>query len=484
MDDLIKVGLDFGTHQTKICVQRTPDEGHGEPIYEFFQFEDLEGNSNYFLPSVIQINNDDTLSYGFVNPEKEKHEMAYPQKREVVFHDFNPEDEAKLVFSKYQCKRDTLTDLPSLVKMFHLKRNKEQKRYLEEVKKAEDEYKTAVEAYKNSRCLYRYFKQATFAERPWEKNIDSITLSVWYLSYIIFRLEEKYGTNFKINMGIPADDEMYERKRMLAISVLATAYQLVEDIYKNDIEEFLKEKIDDLKSKTKLVPYNPSLKDEYQFNIFPEAYASLVTLTSKGKLTNGMSLTVDIGGGTTDISFFTVGDNDTVPLIYKYWSIQKGLNYIAEASGFDYSDEDFNDNSSKEIIEKYNYKKQEIVGGLVKKLLHKITTETNIPKENLLKSLKERIVVYAGGGSSYRRLTNPISYFTDVHKIGADMWKEERIVDKDKVQNLCFLLTTAYGLSLAKDESDVKLCPLECIFDGFAGKTEVSRGYFIDKDAV
>ena len=33
--------LDFGTHQTKICIQRTPDEGRGEPNYEFFKFIDL-----------------------------------------------------------------------------------------------------------------------------------------------------------------------------------------------------------------------------------------------------------------------------------------------------------------------------------------------------------------------------------------------------------------------------------------------------------
>ena len=58
--DEIKIGLDFGTHQTKICVQRIPDEGRGEPNYEFFQFTDLKGSKQYFLPSVIQINDDDS----------------------------------------------------------------------------------------------------------------------------------------------------------------------------------------------------------------------------------------------------------------------------------------------------------------------------------------------------------------------------------------------------------------------------------------
>ena len=69
--DIIRVGLDFGTHQTKICIQRTPDEGRGEPNYEFFKFIDLKGNEQYFLPSLIQINKDDTLSYGYVDPVME-----------------------------------------------------------------------------------------------------------------------------------------------------------------------------------------------------------------------------------------------------------------------------------------------------------------------------------------------------------------------------------------------------------------------------
>jgi len=70
--DSIRVGLDFGTHQTKICIQSTPDEGHGEPNYEFFKFMDLNGDNQYFLPSTIQINKDDTLSYGYVDPKTEK----------------------------------------------------------------------------------------------------------------------------------------------------------------------------------------------------------------------------------------------------------------------------------------------------------------------------------------------------------------------------------------------------------------------------
>ena len=85
-NDIIKIGLDFGTHQTKICIQKTPDEGHGEPSYEFFSFEDLEGVKSYFLPSIVQINQDDTLSYGFVDRSKEKNTGVAPKLELLEIH--------------------------------------------------------------------------------------------------------------------------------------------------------------------------------------------------------------------------------------------------------------------------------------------------------------------------------------------------------------------------------------------------------------
>ena len=63
----ITVGLDFGTHQTKLCIEDKADINN--PIYSFFPFEDLEGKKNIILPSIIQINKDNTLSYGFVDKE-------------------------------------------------------------------------------------------------------------------------------------------------------------------------------------------------------------------------------------------------------------------------------------------------------------------------------------------------------------------------------------------------------------------------------
>jgi hypothetical protein len=153
---------------------------------------------------------------------------------------------------------------------------------------------------------------------------------------------------------VPTDDTTFDQKKRLAVQILSSAYYLVEKVYQKDINLFLKEKVDSLQEKTILFDYSDEDKEEYKINVFPEAYASLIGLTSRGKLSEGMSINADIGGGTTDVSFFII--NDGMPKIYKYWSIPRGLNYIAEQSGFDYSEGAFMSKAHEDIIEKFNNK--------------------------------------------------------------------------------------------------------------------------------
>ena len=63
----VKIGLDFGTHFTKICVEDSKDKRNRS--YSFHKFIDLEGNPSLVFPSVVQLNKDNTLSYGFVDTD-------------------------------------------------------------------------------------------------------------------------------------------------------------------------------------------------------------------------------------------------------------------------------------------------------------------------------------------------------------------------------------------------------------------------------
>lgn len=473
MNDEIKIGLDFGTHQTKICVRRTPDEGRGEPNFEFFKFTDLQGNKQYFLPSVIQINDDDTLSYGYVNSSRMKAEPDEPIKQAVLLEEeFDIAEKAGQLYDKYATAENKPEDMYVLSEMLKIRLQKVKARNVRKCEEAEKEFDKLLHDYKDAKNVFRYFKQATFIGGEWNRitTISNRTLCVWYLAYVIFLLEEKFGTNFSINMGIPADEESFEAKKRLAVEILATAYYLVEEVYKNDLTRFLNEKYEDLLAKTENQRYSNELKDEYVINIFPEAYASLTALTSRGKLPTGMSLTADIGGGTTDISFFTIENG--LPMIYKYWSIPRGLNYVAARSGFDYADGDFTSRVQQEVIDKFNRKKHELVSNLVRDLSKKIQNETSIPVQNLRDALKDRILVYSGGGSTFDFLTKPIDTFTDIRVIDGSIWNEENIKDKAAVAKLSLLLTTAYGLSVSVSDEDVKLKSYHSLFAHLPKKHE------------
>ena len=471
--DQIKIGLDFGTHQTKICVQRTPDEGHGEPNYEFFQFTDLHGEKQYFLPSIIQINEDDTLSYGYVDETRIKEQPSAPEKPKVDYEEeFSIEELAVELYQKYSTEKCTSEDVEVLKKMLSIRLNRIRQKNSKKYKEAEVLYESQLREYQSQKNSFRYFKQAAFIGGEWFRStiISYRTQCVWYLAYVIFLLEEKYGTNFSINMGVPTDDKKYEVNKRLAVEILATAYFLVENVYNNDFDKFLNEKYDVLLTKTVHKSYTEELKKEYVINIFPEAYASLIALTSKGKLPEGMNLTADIGGGTTDISFFLI--ENKLPMIYKYWSIPRGLNYLAEMSGFDYSEGNFVTRICQDVIDKYNRKKLELVSNLIYDLQNKIKKETSIPVWRLNEALQDRIIVYSGGGSTFDFLTQEIDTFSDVRVINSSIWNEENIKDKRIVSSLAILLATAYGLSLCKKDEEVELKSYSSLFSHLPRKYE------------
>ena len=296
------------------------------------------------------------------------------------------EDLANDLFDKYEVGTESDDDINILIRMLEKKEEMDFDKYEKDIKKARDDYSAKMLEYRSTGKVYRYFKQAMFAERPWVKDIDYKVLCVWYLAYIIFCLEEKFGQTFSLNMGIPADEKNYERKRKEAISLLASAYWLVENEYENDFDSFINEKVDSLLRRTKIVPYDISLVDDYGIMVLPEAYAALISHTSRGKIPNGMGITADIGGGTTDITFFTYS-NKTLSL-YRFESLPYGLNYIAEKSGFDYSQGNVMQSADSDVIESFNRYKKDFVEQLKEDLVRNYIRETRKFRSDIENALK------------------------------------------------------------------------------------------------
>lgn len=264
---MITVGLDFGTHQTKVCVE---DKNGVELNYSFFKFADTQGKLQYTLPSIIMMDEHHRLRYGYVSKG---------MKRKMV----------------------------------------------------------------------RYFKQVTFTHiNNGQTKKEAILYSIWYIAFILFDLEEIYGQNFVIQMGVPTDGSRFESQKHLAVSILASAYALVEEVFENNKDAFLACTLKELQDKTEVKAYCKELKEEYGMLIFPEAYACLMPLVTSQKIANGMSLMVDIGGGTTDISFFTIKNGR--PYVYDFYSINKGLNFLTEPDEMNVNRVDSNIENSNEII--------------------------------------------------------------------------------------------------------------------------------------
>lgn len=402
---MITVGLDFGTHQTKICVE---SKSGTETHYKFHMFKDVHGDEHYTIPSILCLNSDNTISYGYTAARSEGR-------------------------------------------------------------------------------IKRYFKQAVFRDHDsgvmklWE----AACYSIWFIAFILFDLEELYGQDFTIQMGAPTDSSRLDDRRAIAVTILASAYHLVEDVFKNDKKAFLKTNYKKLVELTEINHYSDKIKRNYGILVFPEAYACLMPLIARGKIAHGMNLVIDIGGGTTDISFFTIEEtekNSKVyrPQLYDYFSINKGLNYL---TGEDQVEDetyfkDFHIIKGNEIDSKrFKILNQEIHNlndDLVERLKYEWSSQTIHNLDKLRTALRNRPLVYTGGGSTIGSLRKTYDGFSEIHQITYDSWQSKLFDNKAPFHelNMCPILSTAYGLSISVNNDNIIKKPFRDIFKDRRGDTK------------
>lgn len=392
----ITVGLDFGTHQTKVCVE---EKDGAELEYKFFLFKDKNGLMRYTLPSVIQLSPDGKLSYGYKVDNRRKNNI-------------------------------------------------------------------------------KYFKQSAFqtTNQVNYSETEGMLYSIWYIASILFDLEEVYGQNFSIQMGVPSDSSHLDRAKQTAVSILVSAYKLVEDVFANDKQKFLGTPIKELRSLTKITPYSQHIKDEYGILVFPEAYACLKPLIKRGKIATGMSLMVDIGGGTTDMSFFTIEKD--MPQVYNFYSLGKGLNFLTGADSayrkstktIVTSASEIDSNRRKIYIKEVN----NICYNLVEHLKVEYRKQTSLQLFRLIDALKIRPIIYCGGGSTFSSLRIPYGGFSVKQQITPEVWNTKAIdqIDDIKENGLCPILSTAYGLSISAANDNINRLQFEDVFNSLRGATE------------
>lgn len=415
----VTIGLDFGTHQSKICVETINGP---ETRYDFFKFTDGNGDECYTLPSIIYVDKQERLSYGFeINRS--------PKSRKT-----------NRFISAFNEVEGIVTKSPKI-----------------STKDYDIQY------------IIRYFKQATFtAVKHGMDYEEAVLYTIWYLSYIVFELQERYGIDFAVQMGVPTDGERYERQKKLAVRLMLSAYNLVENVYNNDKSAFLNATLSELRSKTVILPYNEDEKFNYGILVFPEAYACLMPLVSSSKISSGMSLMIDIGGGTTDISFFTIKNNK--PQVYAFYSVDKGLNYLTDVENFDSMCPVSNMRLDKEInkarITNLEQDILKIYYTLVKHLEVELKEQTSINAIELYRALSVRPLIYSGGGSTFKKLRLPYGGFKEIIHVSDRQWRTDAMSESRIVQEkgLCPILSTAYGLSIHMENDNICCEPFRDIF--------------------
>lgn len=526
------IGLDFGTHQSKVCVEDSSDPRN--ITYTFFEFKKPDGKKSFFLPSVVQINKDDTLSYGFCDPSKAKvlgSEHTYKEPEFVL-----PDEPQYSPISKEPLRKEppTIQEYINILKKgpkVYVEVKKGQKftmwvkgKYEEKVatkdmkvladlrkyapehideyiEAQEQKYRTAhfkwemdkrIVELQNERlrkkweqeceieraiyddqhnrwehefndilAVYRYFKIATFSKRyDWKQKISPKIVSAWYLTFVLFHLYEKYDELSPVQMGIPqsiGDKALSDWQIKNAEDVFYQALKLYR--HYGALSEFLNAKVNELLELTSFEPFEPDYDKDPGILMLPEAFASLVPITKEGKISQGMTLLLDIGGGSTDISLFNVipkRDKEFLPNISHIISYHHGLNHVFRM----YSDEhigvaieDVRELFSKHperlapYVQEFEKNITKLIDTEIYQPLMKAAAECGADVKKFSLDLIKRPVIFTGGGGVYEVFHNKIHTFYEPLSVSDDLLSLKSIVNKNVTQTELSILSVAYGLA-------------------------------------
>lgn len=541
----ITLGLDFGTHQSKLCLSYRPSN---EIIHEFLEFETLEDAMTPLLPSVIQINEDETISIGYVDrthcmfvgkgqpkapiyPKEPNSSFppqptaSFPVKPEVeplswkekLCSLFTGTDRNKRNYSAWeeQC-RQIRSEWDVQYKLWKAQCKKiitTHTQWKNKVDSLKENYERELIKWKESSHIqhYRYFKLASLSSSydwPTQNIINSDTLCVWYLSFLLLatkehvekKLNEVFEESVSVQMGIPisADNEQSNESYDHALRLLVAARELM-DLFASS-KEILSTNYKELLQKTHIPNGNSNKRaEELGLSVLPEAFAGLQSLTNRKRLSRGrMHLLVDIGGGTTDIAFFTITESLT-PNIHVVKSFHKGLNYIFEHfcsdTGMPITEAQAHflkkpEQFSSAIVLYQKEIKQEIdhIIDIIKKSSYRRAEAHIISESILVDAMSGCPIVYCGGGSMYEKMCIPAKYFTDVRKVDKNTLSIPNLINRNIEEKLFAILATSYGLSIPQFEQP-KMTPLSVLFGEIAQKiatahsiTKNTKDYTLDDD--
>lgn len=518
------VGIDFGTHQTKVCIEDALNKH--VPVYEFLEYPKPNGTKTVLLPSIVQINKDRTVSYGFADPADAlivaKDGNNPPQKEIVPDPEYLPippepkyESLPKRPESKntgYLAILEKLLPISEEMKKWKqecatieranenrrqawLNRKKEtlsknaqiEAEWKRNLENAERNYQLAYEEWKkdiekSSQMRFRYFKQASFySSTSWPYEYSPETLSALYLAYVCLCIRRRIGYEFTVQLGAPlgASKKLSEQQRHVAKKIWSRAVFLA-DKYQS-LEDYLSATIDSL-----LRDLNTSSINNAPAFVIPEASAGLLAI--REKLGSGMFLLVDIGGGTTDVGMCSVrggqfGQDKTLG-IHKVYSFNKGLNFIfeeyqkehprlslAEIQDLFRKAQDRSDFALP--ISTYQGELYSQIKKMVDAIMRSFQSRRNVHHMDMsavTKAMQDKPIYLCGGGSVYTKMrgfSTSDLYFSDKTPINKYLLNIEHLGNAGSIPEELFpIVATAYGLAKPVDtDEELDEQPLETFFN-------------------
>ena len=496
----ITLGLDFGTHQSKLCMSYMPNN---ETIYEFVEFTLADGTKSVLFPSLIQINNDDTIRIGSIDystcatrpvppPERpslpERPEIELPEEPDLTL---PPEPQKPSFQSSYEWDKKHRNKFKKKHKIWESRcqdiiqahriwenkcyyLNNQLKKWQEEVDEINAEYDEEYAYWQRHQTEYRvlrYFKQAAFTSTlKWSsEEIPADTLCIWYLTYLLLyvrsyvkeRFNEVFEESVSVQMGVPSglNDNASRMIHYRGQRYLVAARHLMESF--DSPEDMCSLPYNRLMEMTN--PTGDNIVEEaemYGFVIIPEAYAGLQSLTYSRRLSRGnMHLLVDIGGGTTDIAFFTI-EKSLMPSIHTVTSFHKGLNYVLEKYLEEHptctmgeAQELVRQKPSlfQKAISAYTSELRAELNHIIEHVSQEFNREvvgTELTTARLYEAMIGRPIVYCGGGSVFNDMRIAHHYFSDKRLINKDTLNIPNLMNQGIDNVLYTILATAYGLSI------------------------------------
>lgn len=278
----VRVGLDFGTYQTKVCVNY--QKAGQTPVFEFINFGSTE-EPNLFLPSILNILEDGRVAAGDVdNSVKSYHYFKIASAEDKAFRGISGLDVNNV---HYDLDRfDSISpEVLSIIFLAH-----------------------------TIGIIKRRFKES-------QKASESFTKKDSFLGkYLDVNNQKEDSINFYYQIGIPTEwsgeknrwrRRKFEQMLYLADDIIRIhSYDFFESLSLDKILEVVKFHYEIVKRKLKYSSWNDLLNGG-SVSAFPETAAGLTYLVKTEKIGEGYYLALDIGGGSSDISFFRVHANRT-----------------------------------------------------------------------------------------------------------------------------------------------------------------------------